>query len=73
MDGSGPDGRPGIGVFAEPGNPTEQVKLAVTLDSPPEATQSVAYQVGDDDRLARADHSRRRGDSRLHPSRRPPP
>ena len=47
-----PDGwiRPGgprrSGCFAEPGNPTETVKLAVTLDSPPEATQSVAYTVG---------------------------
>lgn len=40
-------GRPArIRVFAEPGNPTEQVKLAVTLDSPPEATQSVTYKVG---------------------------
>jgi hypothetical protein len=47
-----PDGwiRPGrpasIRVFAEPGNPTEKVKLAVTLDSPPEASRSVSYRVG---------------------------
>lgn len=47
-----PDGwiRPGrpasIRVFAEPGNPTETVKLAVTLDSPPEATRRVSYRVG---------------------------
>jgi hypothetical protein len=47
-----PDGwiRPGrpasIRVFAEQGNPTEKVKLAVTLDSPPEAQRSVSYRVG---------------------------
>jgi hypothetical protein len=47
-----PDGwiRPGrpasIRVFAEHGNPTEKVKLAVTLDSPPEAQRSVSYRVG---------------------------
>jgi hypothetical protein len=35
-----------IRVFAEPGNPTEQVKLSVTLDSPPEAQHSVSYRVG---------------------------
>jgi hypothetical protein len=42
--------RPGspatIRVFAEPGNATETVELAVTLDSPPEAQGSVAYEVG---------------------------
>jgi hypothetical protein len=42
--------RPGhpasIRVFAEKDNPTEQVKLAVTLDSPPEAQHSVSYHVG---------------------------
>ena len=47
-----PDGwiRPGrpatIRVYPERGNPTEIVKLAVTLDSPPEAKRSVTYQVG---------------------------
>ena len=47
-----PDGwiRPGrpasIRVFAEQGNPTEKVKLAVTLDSPPEAQHSVSYRLG---------------------------
>jgi hypothetical protein len=35
-----------IRVFAEPGNPTEEVELAVTLDSPPEATGPVTYKVG---------------------------
>ena len=47
-----PDGwiRPGrpasIRVFAEQGNPTEKVKLAVTLDSPPEAQHSTSYRLG---------------------------
>ena len=47
-----PDGwiRPGrpasIRVFAEQGNPTEKVKLAVTLDSPPEAQRSTSYRLG---------------------------
>ena len=50
--GLDPDGwiRPGrpasIRVFAEQGNPTEQVKLAVTLDSPPEAQRSTSYRLG---------------------------
>ena len=47
-----PDGwiRPGrpasIRVFAEEGNPTEKVKLAVTLDSPPEAQHNASYRLG---------------------------
>jgi hypothetical protein len=50
--GLDPDGwlRPGqparIRVFAERGNQTEKVRLAVTLDSPPEATGPVTYRVG---------------------------
>jgi hypothetical protein len=40
-------GRPAtIRVFAEPGNPSEKVDLAVTLDSPPEAQRPVSYRVG---------------------------
>jgi hypothetical protein len=47
-----PDGwirpaRPGfIRVFAAPGDPSKNVKVAVTLDSPPEATGDVHYRVG---------------------------
>jgi hypothetical protein len=41
-----PDSPATIRVFAEPGNPTETVQLSVTLDSPPEAQQSVGYTVG---------------------------
>jgi hypothetical protein len=35
-----------IRVFSEHDNPTEQVHLSVTLDSPPEAQHSVSYRVG---------------------------
>jgi hypothetical protein len=48
-----PDGwiRPGrpasIRVYAGPDDPTQNVKVAVTLDSPPEAKHDVSYTVGD--------------------------
>jgi len=47
-----PDGwlRPGrpatVRVFAQKGEPTQNVRVAVTLDSPPEATGEVSYTVG---------------------------
>jgi hypothetical protein len=33
-------------VFAVPGDPSENVKVAVTLDSPPEAIGEVRYRIG---------------------------